>query len=649
MTYTAKTKMCKPVMIERIFIITLTGIMLLTMGPGKILWTNLPLEWPTAVFQFCFLITLGCLFFSYRNLKVYFRLVIYLCTLYIGIVVVVGGMHIDEIFSINPYTIINTAGDIVNDIKTQTLSLAFRYLLFPILLTLQIFFVQRVKRLEVAKIIAGIFIINLGVTYYQGMVDLQFLNNWAIEKNQASGLCTDPNSLSMCSFLLIILLLSASCISDKMSVKTIFALVIVMLVLGMVFAGGRSMLGGLFLFSILWPIVIALAHGNWKTKNRVLVGLLSVVLFISAIFSLPLLARTLANSGTAGERLASTYYKYEQNGISGILFKDELRGELFKIGISLIKRSPTAGWGPAGFYREYPNQVYIESGIVKPSSDMVLNHYLMIAVDFGIPLLLLNMLLLLIPVVGACYCLKYEKNIQQRMAISVLILGNCVFMIMINMIPPSYYPEVLWLWTGQLALLLTDASKSVHIDKLSFSRYYKTPAIVAACIGCFLVVIGAYETSYGKAGYKARKDLSWWPLPPFDYNDRCYFPDKLDNGTDVRWCRARSSLQIPINHYMDKEVSIIFDNQFPDLRDNPVVLQYGGKEGIYSNITLREKGWRSIKIPLNDKYIYTYRAKNGEEKKFLVLSLNPSRTWTPRDYGIADDRELGVLVAIPQL
>lgn len=623
-------------------------IFIITIGPAGYFMPDFFLTWDEVVLLGCLFVVLIASFIGLKSLNKSIKYFIYLCFLFAALLIVVGGMHLGALVSINPFTVINSGGEIVKNTLGKVPLFLCLYIFFPVLFVVQIYLYQKLQFLMAVRIIAGVFFVSLIVLYYQSYFDPQFLNDWQTWTKQVNGLASDPNAFSLSAFLVIVLLVSGACLTEKWSEKFFFISIVGLLTIGLFLAGGRTAVGGTGLFIISWPIVLAIAKKEWSGNKRVFVSILPFLLLLFIVSCMPLFNGELAHLGIAGKRIANTYAKFEQHGIiNGIFSSDEARGELFRVGFSLIEKSPLAGWGPWGFYHEYPNEIYLASREIKPAFDMVLNHYLVVAVDFGIPLLVLNLILLFIPLVGAFFFLKNEENYNERLSVATLVVGNVLFLLMISLMPPSYFPDVLWIWTGQLAYLAVIAEKKGFLQNFNKSR---TLNVILATLIVIPTVIGTYQTSFGSKGYLARSHYPWWPTAQLSYDYGCFPADRLGDGSKGRWCGKNSIMQIPITAYAGEHVEININNEYPDLRGNPVVLQYGGKDKWDSEIVLKKKEPTTVKIPLDDDHIYRYTLKNGKEEKYLVISFNPSRTWIPSKHGVGNNsRQLGVLVTIPEL
>jgi len=82
-----------------------------------------------------------------------------------------------------------------------------------------------------------------------------------------------------------------------------------------------------------------------------------------------------------------------------------------------------------------------------------------------------------------------------------------------------------------------------------------------------------------------------------------------------------------------------------------VTVRYGDKSGVHHEITLAKSGWNSLEIPMTRDYIYEHHPPGRQDiYRYLVLSLDVSRTWVPKEWGInVDERKLGVAVLLPSL
>lgn len=634
--------------IEYYTCILVTGLLLVTYGPINYITNNSDFFWFEVVFYFSIITLL--LFVYLENSRIENHLTIYLnvCLFYAGLIIAAGLMHWLALSMLDDHYTINIIHKTALYGRKSVYNSMILYLFFPVSLFVHIFLYQKITIEKIIPPLAVFAVFNIGVIYYQGFFDKGFFNDWQPWTGQVCGLFGDPNWFSLSFFLITLYLFLGFSITQRPGQKIFMVSIFVASFGGMLLAGGRTVVGGIILLGMCWPIILLLAQKDWSLKKKLLAGSSPVLFITIGILSLPFVVPVIEKFGIAGRRIAETYAKISHSGVGELFSGTELRGELFVTGLSLLQKSPAGGWGPGGFYVEYPNEIYALTGNLKESFDMILNHYLMIAVDFGVPFLLLNLLIISMPLAGAIYYLQKEKIFKNRLVMAILLTGNCIFLFMISVMPPTYGPPVIWLWAGQLAYMLVLAGRNGFFTQNIF-RHKKMISFL-----CLVVLIstmaGGYQVSFGDKGYMARHMFSWWNAPAYFYDQGCYPVEYLGDGTPVQWCQQNSLVQIPVpEDHIGMNYDVLIDNQYPDLRKNPVLLQYGGKSGTRSEMLIREKGIKKITIPIDEEHSFQYRLSDGSERRYVVLSLNPSRTWIPKDHGVGDDdRELGVQVIFPR-
>ena len=88
----------------------------------------------------------------------------------------------------------------------------------------------------------------------------------------------------------------------------------------------------------------------------------------------------------------------------------------------------------------------------------------------------------------------------------------------------------------------------------------------------------------------------------------------------------------------------------PDLQQNPLKVRYGGLAGPTRELTLAGSSPSGqVRIPLDEEHVVELSKPGGKSvERFAVLSLDVSRTWVPKKWGVSEDpRELGILVQLP--
>jgi hypothetical protein len=635
--------------IEYLTFILITGLLLLTYGPINYATRKTDFIWFEVIFYLCVVVLLLFVYSKISRIESNLTTYINVCYFYTVIILAAGLIHWIALLMLDEHYTINVVNKTALYGKITIYLSMMMYLFFPVSFILQIFLYRKISLERTGSPLAFFVLINICVIYYQGFFDKGFFNNWQPWTGQVCGLFGDPNWFSLSFFLLTLNLLAFFFLTQRLDQKLCIVSVFAASFGGMLLAGGRTVVGGIVLLGICWPIILLLAQKNWSLKKKMLAGSSPVLFITIGILSMPFVVPIIENFGIAGRRIAETYAKILHSGVGGLFSGTELRGELFTSGLSLLKKSTSGGWGPGGFYIEYPNEKYVLTGNLKESFDMLLNHYLMIAVDFGVPFLVLNLFLISIPLVGAIYYLQKENLYINRLVVAILLVGNCIFLIMISVMPPTYGPPVIWLWAGQLAYLVVLANGKGFFTQNIFIRHKKLVFVLCLTV-LFSTIVGGYQTSFGSKGYLTRHTLFWWNAPKYFYGQGCYPVDYLGDGTPVQWCQQNSLVQIPVpEDHIGTEYDVLIDNQYPDLRKNPVLLQYGGKSGTRSEILIREKGIKRISVPMDEEHSFQYRLSDGRVRKYVVLSLNPSRTWIPKKHGVGnDDRELGVQVIFPR-
>ena len=461
-----------------------------------------------------------------------------------------------------------------------------------------------------------------------------------------------------------------------------------------ILTGSRTGIGAFILLLLSIPIIISASETNLgKTRRIALSGIPFLVLAFGFVFY-PYAINSLQNVplGNGFQRLFINLRNIGEGGLFDGTIKDNYRILQYIGAWILIWKAPLGGWGPGGFYREFPNEYYLQIGDLTSRNDSALNHYLMIAGDLGIPMLTLNLLIILLPLIAICRAFKRTKEKNARYILSVLFAIQFIFLFVINTLPPSYFPDVIWVWTAQIAVSLVIAQKygvNFHISRER--RRVVLPAIFLLII--FPNCLGIYKNTFGANGYMARQDALWNPLK---FEKNCYGDEKWKEGT-VRWCKGKTILKIPVTgtKSFPERIQIKFIVMHPDIQQSPVVIKYGGKMGVSGQISVSDKSWHAIEIPITTDDTIVLPALPGDRKgkfykyfhdaslddegllkesiannfffhgykfshnwtvpetgiyKYVVVSFEVSRNWVPKKWGINNDpRELGAAVLIPKL
>jgi hypothetical protein len=574
-------------------------------------------------------------------------LLVMLCLAYAGIIAVNSTFHGIALNTLPDEMNINLMQHKAVAWRDRNLIFTLHYLFFPLFFLIQYALLRRVELQVVIRFFASAMTFSLLILFYQKYYDITLLNQpyWQ-EFHRIGGLSTDPNAFAMTAFLLIPLLALGIYTEKTRVLKIFYMLLIVFLFAGALFAGSRTALGGLSLLILSLPVIHAVAKKEMPILPRLVLFISPFVLLSLIILLSPYFSNKIQFSAISTERFISTIKEFKDEGISSALFKGEQRATNYLIGWDLLSNSPLAGWGPGGFYRESPTFLYIRSGTIF-ITDSALNHYLMIGGDFGLPILLINMVIIISPLVIAFIVLRKLSDIKKRYIVGIFLVVNILFLIMINTIPPSYFPDLIWVWTAQLAYMVIMGEKNgVHLSITSKS--WENTFYFSVIIAFFLVVLGSYQTTSGSKGYLARQNADWWP---YKYATHCYNNEALKEGI-FRWCKKDSSLQFFIipKPQLPETVSINFRVYHPDVGQEPVRVRYGGKKGPVHDLLFKDHNPQTVEIPLSGDYLYeTVNPFNANLlSRYFVLSLDVSRTWVPKDFGVNDDtRDLGVGVLIP--
>lgn len=628
----------------------LTSIFLLSFGPFNSKLSNYRLTWNELIFVLSLLI----IFYFYYKKAFRFsehNILVVCCLLYFGAILINFIIHNLSLVSLPDAFPVNVAHVNTKIWQGQNIKFSIFYLFFPTFYLLNYVILKKVDENFLVLSFAVPLIISMAVLFYQFFSDLSFFNiPIFIRQQRVGGLFTDPNAFAMSSFLLIPLFSIIQVFRLKKSLRIFYSIIILSLVVGMLLSKSRTGFGGLALLAVSALFILAISCKQWPKFLRFILILSPLLFALLCFFILPIIFEYFHSTGMEGLllRLTKTYNIFEEKGLKGVFFYREHRGLLFSIAWALLWKAPWAGWGPGGFYREFPNEFFIRSGLKKHAFDSSLNHYLMIGGDLGIPALLINLILLAAPIGIAIYTLRKLTDLKERLLITTLITTNIIFLLIINTIPPSYFLGLIWIWTAQLTYMIIIGERNGIFFRI---KNTKQKIIFYCFVILFLVpiIFGTYQTTFGSKGYLARSQSDQWSVE-VKYDMNCYNEERWDNG-NVRWCSKNSFMKIPVERDLPQTLTLKFFLNHPDLASNPVTVTIGGKNEKDFQETVNQKGWKTIEIPLTDKYIFSYLdSKTSLLKKYIVLSFDVSRTWVPEQWGVSQDkRKLGLAVLLPDL
>lgn len=427
-------------------------------------------------------------------------------------IAVSGAIHYAALQSVSPGLILNVNGIDAGFAVRQFRACFVYYLLFPLLLLVQYYFLKRVSLLGVLRLMVAVAAFTAVVCNYQAHIDPGFLYAWP---NRPQGLDVDPNALAMTLYLSLPLCIAGLVLENKLRVRLLYLLCGLLVLSAINYSESRTFTFGAAGFVLLMPLLCALTMTHWSRISRGLCATVTV-LFIVLSLSFPAsLAKAMYSLGNGGVRIGYTYGKFVSAGLGGVLNSNELRGKHFSLALLLIEKSPLAGWGPAGYYIEAPNVLFQQTGERDDAvSDSALNHYLMLAGDFGLPVLGLNILIIIFPLFTGFLVARRLRQPSHKFLVAMLLASQCLFLLLINTIPPSYFLSSIWVWTGELMILLVIARKLHVLNAADIPRRVMKSVYLAMSVVLLLAAAGNYFMSQeGTYSYKLRASHPWWIHP----------------------------------------------------------------------------------------------------------------------------------------
>ena len=452
----------------------MTILFLLTFGPFTSVFALYKLQWGEFVFSISiFSLFISLFYYKRHNLRRETNLLFVLCFLYAVFVLINFFMHRIAMSSVADTLILNVSGLRVMSGQQDNVKFTIYYLFFPALFLLQYIMLRKIDLKILISSLAFVMTGSLLVLFYQFFVDINFLNHlYWVELRRVGGLSDDPNSFAMTAFLLIPLFVNGILLETKKKTKAFYLILIFSLITGIYLTANRTSFAGIILLTVSLPIVFAMSHTQLSGKKRLVLLISPFVLLIGIYLLLPVFLNII-EPGIGGElfkRIVSTWHKFHEGGLTSVFFNEERRGEIYSIAWKLFLNAPLSGWGPGGFIREYPNMHFIQLGWSRIPYDIVLNHYLMIASELGIVVLILNLILIISPLIIAYFTLKKLSDFNARLGVAIILVANIIFLIMINTIPPSIFPDLIWVWTAQLAYLIIYGEKNNIFFAIKFKK-----------------------------------------------------------------------------------------------------------------------------------------------------------------------------------
>ncbi len=569
------------------------------------------------------------------------------------------------------------------------------YLFFPVLLTFHRLFLYRCDAKTILRITAIILSVSMIVLFYQALFDNKLLAKWSVEANykKPDGLATDPNAYIMCAVLMIPFFIINIFAEDRRSWRCFFLFFSILYAVSGILTGSRTGIATILLLILSIPVIVAAVHVEWGRTRRLM---LLVIPFLFIILTLMVFPHVLKicqsySLGDGFNRLIRTLNNIREHSLVQGLIKDNFRALQFVVAWILIRQAPFGGWGPGGFYREFPNIYYLQTGDFTFRNDSALNHYLMIAGDLGIPVLILNLLIIGLPLLAVVQAMKRTNEKRARYVFATLFAVQVVFLLMANTLPPSYFPDVIWVWTGIMVFSISTADR----QGLSFTVQKRYKRLIYILILGIVIIpngIGIYAHTFGEHGFSERRDAIWNPMK-FERN--CYYYEHWEEQP-VRWCKTDAVLKIPLTEEMPtpEQIQLKVKLLHPDIRKNPVWIKYGTVNTPTRQVEISDHRWHTLDIRIKDTDTITIPALPEGEKayhrffkmfpadyeapalekvaqnyffhgykfsqdwtppdrgihRYALVRLDVSRTWRPKEWHVNDDtRELGIAVQIPKL
>ncbi|HOP46405.1 MAG TPA: O-antigen ligase family protein [Desulfobacteraceae bacterium] len=379
------------------------------------------------------------------------------------------------------------------------------YSLFPVLLIVSItFFKAKVNYYKWLLFLPIIFVPSLIVAFYQGFVDIEFLNSvFGIQGYRTSGLSTDFNGFGFSSYLIVTISVLGIVIERDWWKKAIFLVLAVTSLLGLFLSGSRTGFLGITMFGIMLPLIWAWVNVRNRKRWWYLVIVYGAVgIALAGAFKADNFGGGTLNSLKLVERIQSSYCEFKKSGIAGAA---RGRLEMALQAWRLTRLSFISGWGPGGFWRNIDN-IRFMNGEKPGCFDNANNHYLQMSSELGFAGAFLNFLLHIIPLWMVFRIRKQIHNLRERWIVGISFTTISIMMLLYMTGPHTMCLDVLWIIELLLSVIFVTALKYGYSFKKTNSKLY------FIILGLILVFFfwGAYENTVGKYGYLYRQQNEWW-------------------------------------------------------------------------------------------------------------------------------------------
>lgn len=440
-----------------------------------------------------------------------------LITAYALCIILNSLFHFSALLRANSTSFLNVTLSNVRSWRNLCALFTSYYLFFPLFLLLQCKLLSGLSRKRVVRILSLVASLSILVIYYQALLDHAFLSKWKAFK--FDGLAVDANSYALGCLLTMPLFAWGAMFDKNLRWRTFFVLIYLLQFGSIFFTGSRTAIIGIVLI-LFGTIIVVMATTNSKLSYKRFLPVLVIVLMVGYVIAGNIKPQTFDGV----YRLKESIGILNKIGLADWFFNESNRGNHLLIAYGLTKKAPLSGWGAGGHYREAPNEWFSLTSSFHYWPDSALNHYLMIAGDFGIPMLIVNLIIFIIPLTIGFRSVGNSSDKDEKAIFLLLILSIIIFLICSINIPPSYFPDVIWLLSTNLTILCSHNENKKLLTRLPWKHIIY---IVIGSIG--ITSFGYAHTTYGKYGYSNRQKSGMWQT-----NDTYgLFPYKEKNGVKI--------------------------------------------------------------------------------------------------------------------
>ena len=584
------------------------------------------------------------------------KFVIYI--LFYGILIVISTMmHFASLNEIESSTYITVRPHDARWGLTVLKIAASAYILFPIYMLILInIFRKSDESFKLLTLLPIFFLPSLIIALYQSIFDINFLNTTVSEYlSEITGFSSDFNGFRLSLFLLFPLSVLGVIVYRNIWIKVGFVFLSLSIFWVLLLSRSRTAIFGVVLFFFLFPGISIWVKGS-KRKHWRLYFISTIIVITVTGFLTTISYQDSRGNSIIVERIQQKYEYFKKFGFrktlivsfdnkSFIVKNAPSRLEMGHYAFILTSLSPLAGWGPGGFSRNLDNIRYRKIHRVKYRHfDNANNQYLQMSSDLGIFGIFGNIVLHLFPLRMIYRCRNQIFNLKKRWTVGICFAVICIMMGLYLTGPHIINVEVLWILSCYLSILFIIALTSGY----SFKPMNTKISILIFLIITILFTVSTFEKTFGKNGYQSIQKSRWWPHGA----DRNHYDTENWKEGSVIWCKRNALIEIPLDYPVPEKIELKFLILHPDIDLKPVKVKYGGKNGAKHEVLVKNNLWNTLNLNINHEYIL--ERKNPKTKfqivKSLILSIDVSRTWVPKEWGVNQDtRELGVAVLIPEL